>query len=664
MNRSGHAAAVAGFILEGFNGSCKQSTTKPAVWLGYVLSTVCAIVPCCLSALGQTSTNYRVPLVYGYQSDPMMVYANGYYNLYVDDQMGYDRIRKSASLAGLVNAEPEVVYVGTGGVAPAVSCSYLFHWNSRWYQYCGDSTGNLVLESSADDPSSSYTFLGRLDAPSGFTGYAEWPIMSNGQIYMLITTNGEGVTYNSIYAAKFSDPATRTGSWNLISVPAGGSGSWECGDGRCIDEGGSAVIHGSNIYLLFSAGGYESPDYCVGMLTANMSSDLTQQANWTKSSGCVISRNNSSDVYGPGSAMWFKSPDGTQDWIIYHLKTSTANNMNGDDRKLEAMQVTWDGSGNPVFSQPTAVDTYHTLPSGDPGNELSAPSLSSWSSTRTTADAIGSGNNVYENFWTASSGTWTGWHQVAATPPNGAAMGPAAVSRTTNIIDLVVPTDSLLYRSTWNGTAWSAWSSMGGPSPSCCIGSVAGSKAAMSSWGSDRVDMFTLGLDHTLWQDTWTSETGYSGWTTSLGNPTNIRLIGAPAAISRTSNVIDVFMRGTNGDIYTLSWNGSAWSSWTDLGSCSPGNSSNPAVASWSSTNLQLFERGRDGNIYEDIWNGTGWSGWTSIGAPSVGAVADPAAVSRTSNYTDLFVRGADGNVYATNWTGSAWGSWSSFGEP
>src|ERR1700735_547027 len=112
---------------------------------------------------------------------------------------------------------------------------------------------------------STYTLAGLLDTPTGFTGYAEWPIEVGGQIYMLITTNGEGITYNSIYAAKFSDPFTRTGAWSLISVPNGGAGTWECGDSRCIDEGGSAVVHGSNVFLLFSAGGYESPDYCIGM---------------------------------------------------------------------------------------------------------------------------------------------------------------------------------------------------------------------------------------------------------------------------------------------------------------------------------------------------------------------------------------------------------------
>ena len=618
-----------------------------------------------VQATAQATTNFRAPLVYGYQADPMMTYYNGNYYLYVDDQLGYDRMRKSPSLAGLGSAASEVFYVGTGGIKPGVNCVYIFHWNSNWYQYCGNgSGGTLVLESATDDPSSAYSYMGELDTPTGYTGYAEWPFQVGSQIYMLFTNNATSTTLHSIWAAKFSDPVTRTGAWSIIATPNSGTGSWECGDSRCIDEGGSVVVHGSNAFLLFSAGGYESPDYCVGMLTASSSSDLTVQSNWTKSTGCVVARNDAASVYGPGSALWFKSPDGTQDWIAYHVKTSTANQKNGDDRKLEAMQVTWDGSGNPVFSTPYAVDTYHTLPSGDPGNELSAPSVSSWGSSRLTVHAIGTGNNLYENFWTSGGAGWSGWHQVGVTPPNGAALGPESISRASNIIDMFVPTDSLIYRQTWNGSSWGPWTSEGGPSPSCCIGSVAGSRAAASSWGSDRVDLFDLGLDHGLWQNTWTSETGYSGFVTSLGYPSNAEFIGDPAAFSRATNSIDVFMRGNNGDIYTETWNGTAWSGWTDIGSCPPGNASSPTVASWGSTNLQLYERGQDGNIYQMIWNGTSWGSWTSIGAPSAGAVSDPSAYSRISNWTDLFTRGADGNIYSTYWNGTSWSAWSSFGEP
>ena len=647
-----------------------------------VWATLCFIIviSCLLSRpslRAQTSTTYRSPLIYGYQADPMMVTTGGRYYLYSNDQMGYNRLRKSRSLAGLAGSSSEVLYVGDGTtVGPAVSCGYIIQWQGLWYQYCGDANGSLVLQSSTSDPAGAYTFLGRTDNPTGYTTYAKWPILVNNQLYMVATINGEGTTYNAIYAAKFSDPVTRTGPWNLITVPTGGAGSWECAHNRCIDEGGSAVVHGSQVFFLFSAGGYEDPDYCVGMLTANITSDLSLQSSWTKSSGCVISRNDSVGAYGPGSALWFKSPDGTQDWLAFHVKTTTTDNRNGDDRRLEAIQVTWDTSGNPVFPQPYALDTYQTLPSGDTGNEFTAPFVSSWSSSRINLHAIGAGNAIWENYWTTTAGTWSGWHQVGSIPPNGAAIGPVAVSRISNYIDMFVPTDSKLYTQTWNGSSWStSWSNMAGPSPTtspeentlggCCVANVNGSKVAASTWSSSRIDIFVVGDDHNVWQNYWASGTGWSGYQ-SLGQPpaSRIGLIGAPAATSRMNNSTDIFARAADGNIYQDSWNGSSWSGWSMLGATPAGNASSPAVANWGTSNLQIYERGRDGNIYQIVWNGTAWGSWTNLGAPTPGGVSDPTAVSRTNNYTDLFTRATDGNIYQSTWNGSIWSAWTSVGSP
>ena len=228
----------------------------------------------------QSTTEFRVPLMYGYQADPMMVTYNGRYYLYVNDQMGYDRMRKSKSLAGIAGSQSELLYTGDGVTEDVeVTCGYIIQWQGSWYQYCGDTTGGLVLKSNTSDPTGGYTFFGRnLDVPPGYTAYAKWPILVNNHLYMLATINGDGQVPNSIWAATYSDPVTRTGSWNQIAVPTKGTGSWECADNRCIDEGGSTVVHGSNVFLLFSAGGYEDPGYCVGMLTAAVTSDLSQQS--------------------------------------------------------------------------------------------------------------------------------------------------------------------------------------------------------------------------------------------------------------------------------------------------------------------------------------------------------------------------------------------------
>jgi len=85
-----------------------------------------------------------------------------------------------------------------------------------------------------------------------------------------------------------------------------------------------------------------------------------------------------------------------------------------------------------------------------------------------------------------------------------------------------------------------------------------------------------------------------------------------------------------------------------------------PAVISMNGTNLNLFIRGSDGNIYtRNASDGVTWGNSTSLGAPIVGATSDPSVINDSGNMT-VFVRGGDGTIYsttsnATNWTDNAW---------
>ncbi len=619
-----------------------------------------------LKAPAQATSQYRSPLVLGSQADPMMMTYGGMYYLYVNDSMNSDRVHITSSLAGMSSSsDPVLATPPAGSGIGASSCFYIFHWNNHWYQYCADSVGGFAYESATDDPQSAYTFLGRLPVPTGLVGYAEWPIQVGSQLYMLFTDAGSGSQVGCkwcIYAAQFSDPVTISGSWNVIAQPA--TSGWECGGGNCINEGGSIVVHGNNVYMLFSAGGYESPDYCVGMQTASTSSDLSQMSSWTKYPGCVISRNDSVGAYGPGSCLWFQSPDGTQDWVVYHVKTTTTIDFTGEDRRLEAQQVSWDANGNPVFGQPYALGTYRPLPSGDPGNQFTAPSVSSWGTDRLTVHTIGANNAVWERYWSAEAG-WSPWQQVGGYPPNGAAAGPAEVSRTTNYIDVYLPTDDAIWTQYWNGSSWSSWKSLGGPAPSGYTtgGAVAGSRAGVSTWGGDRISLYSVGLDHNVLENYWTPA-GWNGWELGPG-AISVGAASGPAAYSRITNYTDLFVEGSDGNLWTDTWNGGSWGGWWNFGAVPPGNASAPALASWGSANLTLVEIGRDRNVYLKYWNNGTWdANWTDLGGPPPGAVSDPAVYDRVSNYVDIFVRGADGHIWTNTWDGSSWGGWWDFGGP
>src|SRR4029079_10188558 len=64
---------------------------------------------------------------------------------------------------------------------------------------------------------------------------------------------------------------------------------------------------------------------------------------------------------------FFKSPDGTEDWIVYH----GVNNPNGDcGRTLRTTRIqkfTWNADNTPNLGAPLALTTDSTVPSGEGG---------------------------------------------------------------------------------------------------------------------------------------------------------------------------------------------------------------------------------------------------------------------------------------------------------
>jgi hypothetical protein len=143
---------------------------------------------------------------------------------------------------------------------------------------------------------------------------------------------------------------------------------------------------------------------------------------------------------------------------------------------------------------------------------------------------------------------------------------------------------------------------------------------------------------------------------------------GDPIAVMRgetgTPNgrvLLNVFVRGANGNLLEYHWNGAAWS-WRDTGRAVAGD---PAALIRSETGtpngrvlLNVFVRGANGNLLEYHWNGATWS-WRDTGQAVAG---DPEALIRGETSTptgrvlvNVFVRGADGNLLEHHWDGKMW---------
>ena len=110
----------------------------------------------------------------------------------------------------------------------------------------------------------------------------------------------------------------------------------------------------------------------------------------------------------------------------------------------------------------------------------------------------------------------------------------------------------------------------------------------------------------------------------SMGYPTNVQTLtstihtlegssapfAGPAICAQSSSSLDLFANSAN----ALSWehgNGASWSPSTSLGGKL---TSSPAAISPSSGVIDVFVRGTDNAIWEKSSLSSGWSGWTSIG--------------------------------------------------
>jgi GH43 family beta-xylosidase len=185
----------------------------------------------------------------------------------------------------------------------------------------------------------------------------------NSQLYFIWSGwEGDVDVKQNIYIAKMSNPWTIEGNRVMISTPVN---SWETIGSPDVNEGPEILKNNSGkVFLLFSASGCWNDDYALGMLTLADGSDPLVASNWSKTPTPVFTKNTSGGAYGPGHNSFFKSADGTEDWILYHANASAGQGC-GDVRSPRAQKFTWDADGTPNFGQPLPLNVAVKKPSGE-----------------------------------------------------------------------------------------------------------------------------------------------------------------------------------------------------------------------------------------------------------------------------------------------------------
>jgi hypothetical protein len=217
---------------------------------------------------------------------------------------------------------------------------------------------------------------------------------------------------------------------------------------------------------------------------------------------------------------------------------------------------------------------------------------------------------------------------------------------------------------TAHASGWSGWESLGGSYNSA---------PAVASWGSGRLDLFTIGSGSV--QHRWYSGGQWSG-TEDLGGQSFFEpacCYEPPAAVSWGPGRIDLFVRGTDSNLWHK-WYSGGWSGWENLGGPI---ASAPTAASWGSGRLDVFAVGPAGSVVHKFYDGSWWSGFESLaGIPffrsppcqEIGTICyePPAAVSWGPGRIDVFIRGQSGIVVGLShkWYSGGWSDWENMGGP
>jgi GH43 family beta-xylosidase len=189
-----------------------------------------------------------------------------------------------------------------------------------------------------------------------------------GRLYMIWSGwEGDVNGVQSLYIAELSDPWTVKGPRTRISTPQYG---WErVGDLKGepshvdVNEGPEVLRRGNRIFVVYSASGCWTDEYGMGMLTAEGGSDLRKAESWKKSATPVFSKAPENGAFGPGHGSFFRSADGSEDWMLYHANAESGQGC-GRRRAPRAQRFGWKPDGTPDFGRPVAIGSPVARPSG------------------------------------------------------------------------------------------------------------------------------------------------------------------------------------------------------------------------------------------------------------------------------------------------------------
>jgi len=279
-----------------------------------------------------------------------MIYHGGFYYYCETRNKRHIYIRRSRTIAQ-IGADPGVCVWSApsrGGNSNNVWAPELHLVDGRWYIYYAADDGRnenhrmWVLEGDGFDPIGRYRCRGRLETGGWAIDGTILTLDDSRKFFIWSGWPGKRDGLQNIYIAPMRDPVTISGPRVMIAAP---TQRWERAT-MPICEGPQVLKRNGDIFIVYSASASWTPDYCLGLLHNN-TGDVLNPAKWIKH-GPVFQKTD--QVWGVGHCSFVKSMCQTEDWIVYHSKTSLEHGW--EDRDVHAKQFAWSSDGFPDFGEP------------------------------------------------------------------------------------------------------------------------------------------------------------------------------------------------------------------------------------------------------------------------------------------------------------------------
>ncbi|KAI5364158.1 putative glycoside hydrolase, family 43 [Septoria linicola] len=336
------------------------------------------------TARSNSSNTYTNPIVPTVGADPWMIRHDNYYYMTYTTNSNITILR-SSSLTDFADAEVKLAFDPPPGqnYSTDLWAPELHNINDKWYIIFTADPNNdspppeieslcdwncpavyhrmYVLESSGPDPwTSNYTLKGELDTFDQFAIDGTYFQHSSGlyHIYSCWFDKYQSWPAN-LCITKMSNPwtvETNVTERQTISVP---SNPWEKTPyGRMenvrlsSNEGPQQLTNPKTgqQFVIYSAARSDNRNYCLGQLEF-VGDDPMNVQDWRKNNdGCVFYQNALEKAYGVGHASFTKSPDGQEDWIVYHGMENPFSGWSA--RTIRAQKFEWNQDGSPKFPRP------------------------------------------------------------------------------------------------------------------------------------------------------------------------------------------------------------------------------------------------------------------------------------------------------------------------